>query len=285
MANLTERYGTLVFSESVMREYLPKDVWKRLFATIEEGQPLDLDVANAVAHAMKTWALEHGATHYAHWFQPLSGITSEKHDSFLEPVGDGTAITKFTGKALIKGEPDASSFPNGGLRATFEARGYTAWDPTSPAFIKDDVLCIPTAFCSYNGEALDKKTPLLRSMTVLDREAKRVLALFGKAPKRVVPSVGDEQEYFLIKKDAYRRRRDLVHGVLARLEGLGERHAAALVGGELGELDGVGIAVRHGDGVAVRIEDLEGEAGERHGLPGLGVPLHDLDAGADRLVV
>ena len=210
MANLTERYGTLVFSESVMREYLPKDVWKRLFATIEEGQPLDLDVANAVAHAMKTWALEHGATHYAHWFQPLSGITSEKHDSFLEPVGDGTAITKFTGKALIKGEPDASSFPNGGLRATFEARGYTAWDPTSPAFIKDDVLCIPTAFCSYNGEALDKKTPLLRSMTVLDREAKRVLALFGKAPKRVVPSVGDEQEYFLIKKDAYRRRRDLV---------------------------------------------------------------------------
>ncbi|HIU04664.1 MAG TPA: glutamine synthetase III, partial [Candidatus Coprousia avicola] len=210
MANLTERYGTLVFSERVMREYLPKDVWKRLFATIEEGQPLDLDVANAVAHAMKTWALEHGATHYAHWFQPLSGITSEKHDSFLEPVGDGTAITKFTGKALIKGEPDASSFPNGGLRATFEARGYTAWDPTSPAFIKDDVLCIPTAFCSYNGEALDKKTPLLRSMTVLDREAKRVLALFGKAPKRVVPSVGDEQEYFLIKKDAYRRRRDLV---------------------------------------------------------------------------
>ena len=210
MANLTERYGTKVFSEHVMKEYLPKDVWKRLFATIEGGEPLDLDVANAVAHAMKTWALEQGATHYAHWFQPLSGITSEKHDSFLEPVGDGTAITKFTGKALIKGEPDASSFPNGGLRATFEARGYTAWDPTSPAFIKDDVLCIPTAFCSYNGEALDKKTPLLRSMKVLDTQAKRVLALFGKYPKRVVPSVGDEQEYFIIKKDAYRRRRDLV---------------------------------------------------------------------------
>ena len=200
----------MVFSESVMQDYLPKDVYKTLLATIEEGEPLNLDVANAVAHAMKTWALEHGATHYAHWFQPLSGITSEKHDSFLEPVGNGTAITKFTGKALIQGEPDASSFPNGGLRATFEARGYTAWDPTSPAFIKDEVLCIPTAFCGYNGEALDKKTPLLRSMKVLDTQAKRVLALFGKTPKRVVPSVGLEQEYFLIKKDAYRKRRDLV---------------------------------------------------------------------------
>ena len=210
MANLTERYGTMVFSEDVMKKWLPKDVYKKLAATIEGGEPLDFDVANAVAHAMKEWAISKGATHYAHWFQPLSGITSEKHDSFLEPNHDGTAITKFTGKALIKGEPDASSFPNGGLRATFEARGYTAWDATSPAFIKDDVLCIPTAFCSYTGEALDKKTPLLRSMTVLDEQAKRVLALFGKHPKRVVPYVGDEQEYFLIKKDAYRKRRDLV---------------------------------------------------------------------------
>ena len=210
MANLTERYGTMVFSEDVMKKWLPKDVYKKLAATIEEGEPLDLDVANAVAHAMKEWAISKGATHYAHWFQPLSGITSEKHDSFLEPNHDGTAITKFSGKALIKGESDASSFPNGGLRATFEARGYTAWDATSPAFIKDDVLCIPTAFCSYTGEALDKKTPLLRSMTALDEQAKRVLALFGKHPKRVVPSVGDEQEYFLIKKDAYRKRRDLV---------------------------------------------------------------------------
>ena len=207
---LTSRFGTAVFSEDVMRKRLPKDIYKRLSATIEDGAPLDLDVANAVAHAMKEWAIELGATHYAHWFQPLSGITSEKHDSFLEPNHDGTAITKFTGKALIQGEPDASSFPNGGLRATFEARGYTAWDPTSPAFIKDEVLCIPTAFCGYNGEALDKKTPLLRSMKVLDTQAKRVLALFGKTPKRVVPSVGLEQEYFLIKKDAYRKRRDLV---------------------------------------------------------------------------
>jgi len=210
MADLTERFGTMVFSEDVMKKWLPKDVYKKLAATIEGGEPLDLDVANAVAHAMKEWAISKGATHYAHWFQPLSGITSEKHDSFLEPNHDGTAITKFSGKALIKGESDASSFPNGGLRATFEARGYTAWDATSPAFIKDDVLCIPTAFCSYTGEALDKKTPLLRSMTVLDEQAKRVLTLFGKTPKKVVPSVGDEQEYFLIKKDAYRRRRDLV---------------------------------------------------------------------------
>ncbi len=200
----------MVFSEDEMKRWLPKDVYKKLAATIEEGEPLDLDVANAVAHAMKEWALLHGATHYAHWFQPLSGITSEKHDSFLEPNHDGTAITKFSGKALIKGESDASSFPNGGLRATFEARGYTVWDATSPAFIKDDVLCIPTAFCSYTGEALDKKTPLLRSMTALDIQAKRVLALFGKHPKKVVPNVGDEQEYFLIKKEAYRRRRDLV---------------------------------------------------------------------------
>ena len=210
MADLTDRFGTMVFSEDVMKKWLPKDVYKKLAATIEGGEPLDLDVANAVAHAMKEWAISKGATHYAHWFQPLSGITSEKHDSFLEPNHDGTAITKFSGKSLVKGESDASSFPNGGLRATFEARGYTAWDATSPAFIKDDVLCIPTAFCSYTGEALDKKTPLLRSMTVLDEQAKRVLALFGKHPKRVVPYVGDEQEYFLIKKEAYRKRRDLV---------------------------------------------------------------------------
>ena len=210
MADLTERFGTMVFSEDVMKRWLPKDIYKKLAATIEEGEPLDLDVANAVAHAMKEWAISHGATHYAHWFQPLSGITSEKHDSFLEPNHDGTALTKFSGKALIKGESDASSFPNGGLRATFEARGYTVWDATSPAFIKDDVLCIPTAFCSYTGEALDKKTPLLRSMTALDIQAKRVLALFGKHPKKVVPNVGDEQEYFLIKKEAYRKRRDLV---------------------------------------------------------------------------
>ena len=210
MADLTERFGTMVFSEDVMKRWLPKDVYKKLAATIEDREPIDLDVANAVAHAMKEWAISKGATHYAHWFQPLSGITSEKHDSFLEPNHDGTAITKFSGKELVQAEPDASSFPSGGLRATFEARGYTAWDPTSPAFIKDEVLCIPTAFCSYNGEALDKKTPLLRSMTALDREAKRVLALFGKKPHRVVPSVGNEQEYFLIKKDAYRKRRDLV---------------------------------------------------------------------------
>ena len=210
MADLSDRFGTMVFSEDVMKRWLPKDTYKKLAATRHDGKPLDLDVANAVAHAMKEWAIERGATHYAHWFQPLSGITSEKHDSFLEPNHDGTAITKFSGKELVQAEPDASSFPSGGLRATFEARGYTAWDPTSPAFIKDEVLCIPTAFCSYNGEALDKKTPLLRSMTVLDREAKRVLALFGKKPHRVVPSVGDEQEYFIIKKDAYRKRRDLV---------------------------------------------------------------------------
>ena len=210
MADLTDRFGTMVFSEDVMRKWLSKDVYRKLAGTIEGGEPLDLDVANAVAHAMKEWAISKGATHYAHWFQPLSGITSEKHDSFLEPNRDGTALTKFSGRALVKGEPDASSFPNGGLRATFEARGYTAWDATSPAFIKDEVLCIPTAFCSYTGEALDKKTPLLRSMTALDEQAKRVLALFGKHPKRVVPSVGDEQEYFLIKKDAYRKRRDLV---------------------------------------------------------------------------
>lgn len=210
MSQLTERFGTLVFSDHVRKQYLPSDIYKKLNKTIEDGESLDLDVANAVAHAMKSWAIEHGATHYAHWFQPLSGITSEKHDSFLEPNHDGTAIEKFSGKELIQGEPDASSFPNGGLRATFEARGYSAWDPTSPAFIKDEVLCVPTAFCSYSGEALDKKTPLLRSMATLDKQTKRVLALFGKNPAHVTVNVGTEQEYFLISEKDYERRQDLI---------------------------------------------------------------------------
>ena len=209
-ADLTSRYGTMVFSDHVMKEYLPSDVYKKLSETVKEGKPLDLDVANAVAHGMKEWALKHGATHFAHWFQPLTGITSEKHDAFLDPVGDGTAIVKFSGKELVQGEPDASSFPNGGLRATFEARGYSAWDPTSPAFIKDEVLCVPTAFCSYSGEALDKKTPLLRSMATLDKQTKRVLALFGKNPTHVTVNVGTEQEYFLISEKDYERRQDLI---------------------------------------------------------------------------
>lgn len=209
-ADLTSRYGTMVFSDHVMKEYLPSDVYKKLSETVKEGKPLDLDVANAVAHGMKEWALKHGATHFAHWFRPLTGITSEKHDAFLDPVGDGTAIVKFSGKELVQGEPDASSFPNGGLRATFEARGYSAWDPTSPAFIKDEVLCVPTAFCSYSGEALDKKTPLLRSMATLDKQTKRVLALFGKNPAHVTVNVGTEQEYFLISEKDYERRQDLI---------------------------------------------------------------------------
>ena len=209
-ADLTSRYGTMVFSDHVMKEYLPSDVYKKLSETVKEGKPLDLDVANAVAHGMKEWALKHGATHFAHWFQTLTGITSEKHDAFLDPVGDGTAIVKFSGKELVQGEPDASSFPNGGLRATFEARGYSAWDPTSPAFIKDEVLCVPTAFCSYSGEALDKKTPLLRSMATLDKQTKRVLALFGKNPAHVTVNVGTEQEYFLISEKDYERRQDLI---------------------------------------------------------------------------
>ena len=189
---VSEEYGSLLFTDKDMQERLPKPTYKKLMQVIKEGAPLDIDIANEVAHAMKEWALEKGATHYTHWFQPLTGITSEKHDSFISPKGDGSVLMTFSGKELVQGEPDASSFPSGGLRATFEARGYTAWDPTSPAFIKDDVLCIPTAFCSYTGEALDKKTPLLRSMTALSRESKRVLALFGKTPKKVVPSVGDE---------------------------------------------------------------------------------------------
>ena len=209
-SKVTEEYGSLVFSDSVMRERLPKPTYKELSRVIKEGKALNLDIANEVAHAMKEWALEKGATHYTHWFQPLTGITSEKHDAFMEPTGDGRALETFSGKALIQGEPDASSFPSGGLRATFEARGYTAWDPTSPAFIKDEVLCVPTAFISYTGEALDKKTPLLRSCVALDGQAKRVLKLFGKDVKSVTTTVGPEQEYFLIKEQDYAARPDLI---------------------------------------------------------------------------
>lgn len=209
-SKVTEEYGSLVFSDSVMRERLPKPTYKELSRVIKEGKALNLAIANEVAHAMKEWALEKGATHYTHWFQPLTGITSEKHDAFMEPTGDGRALETFSGKALIQGEPDASSFPSGGLRATFEARGYTAWDPTSPAFIKDEVLCVPTAFISYTGEALDKKTPLLRSCVALDGQAKRVLKLFGKDIKSVTTTVGPEQEYFLIKEKDYAARPDLI---------------------------------------------------------------------------
>jgi glutamine synthetase len=208
--NPSEIYGTKVFSLKVMQEKLPKDTYKAMLRTIKDGEPLDLEVANVVAHAMKEWAMEQGATHYTHWFQPLTGITSEKHDSFLNPDVDGTAIMTFSGKELVQGEPDASSFPSGGIRSTFEARGYTAWDPTSPAFIKDDVLCIPTAFISYTGESLDKKTPLLRSMRAVSDQARRVLRLFGSDPKRVVATVGPEQEYFLIKEEDYAKRPDLI---------------------------------------------------------------------------
>ena len=205
-----ELYGSKVFNEHEMRERLPSSTYKSLKATIEKGQPLDLDVANVVASVMKRWAIEQGATHYTHWFQPLTGITSEKHDGFVSPQPDGTAIMEFSGKELIKGEPDASSFPSGGLRATAEARGYTAWDPTSYAFVKDDVLCIPTAFCSYTGEALDKKTPLLRSMQAISDQACKVLHLFGKDVPRVATTVGPEQEYFLIRKEDYEKRLDIV---------------------------------------------------------------------------
>ena len=210
MPHVSENYGSMVFNEHTMQERLPSATYKSLLKTIREGKPLDLEVANVVAHAMKEWAIEKGATHYTHWFQPLTGITSEKHDSFLDPVSDGRAIMSFSGKELIKGEPDASSFPSGGLRATFEARGYTAWDPTSYAFVKDEVLCIPTAFCSYTGEALDKKTPLLRSMAAIEEQANRVLTLFGEPKRRVVATVGSEQEFFLIPEDEYARREDLV---------------------------------------------------------------------------
>ena len=209
-AHVSDIYGTMVFDERVMKERLPKATYKELMRTINDGEPLNLEVANVVAHAMKEWAIEHGATHFTHWFQPLSGVTSEKHDSFINPQPDGSVIMTFSGKELIQGEPDASSFPNGGLRATFEARGYTAWDPTSHAFIKDEVLCIPTAFCSYTGEALDKKTPLLRSMGAIEEQAKRVLAVFDEHPHRVTTTVGAEQEFFLIPKEEYERREDLV---------------------------------------------------------------------------
>ena len=209
-ATVMEIYGSNVFNEHEMRERLPSSTYKSLKATIEKGQPLDLDVANVVASVMKRWAIEKGATHYTHWFQPLTGITSEKHDGFVSPQPDGTAIMEFSGKELIKGEPDASSSPSGGLRATAEARGYTAWDPTSYAFVKDEVLCIPTAFCSYTGEALDKKTPLLRSMQAISDQACRVLKLFGKDVDRVNTTVGPEQEFFLIRKEDYKKRLDLV---------------------------------------------------------------------------
>ncbi len=212
MTNLTELFGSNVFNDSVMREKLPKDVYKALKKTVEEGKPLELSVANAVASAMKDWAIQKGATHYTHWFQPMTGITAEKHDSFISPVDGGAIIMEFSGKELIKGEPDASSFPSGGLRATFEARGYTAWDPTSYAFIKDKTLCIPTAFCSYGGEALDKKTPLLRSMEAISDQALRVLRLFGNEDvKSVSTTVGPEQEYFLVDKKFYDARKDLIY--------------------------------------------------------------------------
>ena len=206
---IPELFGSLVFNDKVMRAKLPKDVYKTLKKTIDEDAPLEIDVANVVANAMKEWALEHGATHFTHWFQPMTGITAEKHDSFIEPSGDGV-IMELSGKSLIKGEPDASSFPSGGLRATFEARGYTAWDPTSYAFIKEKTLCIPTAFCSYGGQALDKKAPLLRAMEALNTQALRVLRLFGNTnTKGVRTTVGAEQEYFLVDKAMYEQREDL----------------------------------------------------------------------------
>ena len=209
--NIPEIYGSLVFNDKIMRRKLPKDMYKALKKTIENGSHLELDVANSVAVAMKEWAIENGATHYTHWFQPMTNVTAEKHDSFISPTGDGQVIMDFSGKELVKGEPDASSFPSGGLRATFEARGYTAWDPTSPAFIKDGTLYIPTAFCSYSGEALDKKTPLLRSMDTLNKEAVNILHILGnKEVKHVSTTVGPEQEYFLVDKDLYNKRKDLV---------------------------------------------------------------------------
>lgn len=209
--SIPEMYGSLVFNDKVMRSKLPKDMYKALKKTIENGTHLELDVANSVAVAMKEWATENGATHYTHWFQPMTNVTAEKHDSFISPTGDGQVIMDFSGKELVKGEPDASSFPSGGLRATFEARGYTAWDPTSPAFIKDKTLYIPTAFCSYSGEALDKKTPLLRSMDVLNKEAVRVLHILGsKDVRHINTTVGPEQEYFLVDKDLYKKRKDLI---------------------------------------------------------------------------
>ena len=208
---IPELYGSLVFNDTVMRDKLPKDIYKALRKTIDNHTHLELDVANAVATAMKEWAVELGATHFTHWFQPMTGVTAEKHDSFISPVEGGKVIMEFSGKELVKGEPDASSFPSGGLRATFEARGYTAWDPTSPAFIKDGTLCIPTAFCSYTGEALDKKTPLLRSMEALNKEAVKILHILGETDvTSVSTTVGPEQEYFLIDKEDFKKRKDLI---------------------------------------------------------------------------
>ena len=211
MSKMSEIFGSMVFNEAVMRERLPKETFKALKKTMDEGIPLDMSVANTIANAMKDWAVEKGATHYTHWFQPMTGITAEKHDSFITPQGNGTVIMEFSGKELVKGEPDGSSFPSGGIRATYEARGYTAWDPTSPAFIKDGSLCIPTAFCSYGGEALDQKTPLLRSMDAIDKQAKRILKLFGKKVRRVTTTVGAEQEYFIIDRKMWEQRKDLVY--------------------------------------------------------------------------
>jgi len=211
MTTVPDYFGSLVFDDRVMKAMLSSDVYQSLRKTIDQGEKLDPKVADAVALAMKDWALAHGATHFTHWFQPMTGITAEKHESFIAPSPDGRVIMEFSGDELIKGEPDASSFPSGGLRATFEARGYTAWDPTSYAFIKGKTLCIPTAFCSYGGEALDKKTPLLRSMEALNRQALRILHLFGKDDVRCVrPNVGPEQEYFLVDKDMYKKRKDLI---------------------------------------------------------------------------
>lgn len=210
MSNIRDIFASMVFNDAVMREKLPKETYKSLIKTIEDGKELDISLANVVANAMKDWAIEKGATHYTHWFQPMTGITAEKHDSFITPVSNCDVIMEFSGKELVKGEPDASSFPSGGLRATFEARGYTAWDPTSYAFIKDNTLCIPTAFCSYGGEALDKKTPLIRSMEAVSRQAVRVLRLFGNKTTKVVSTVGAEQEYFLIDKELFAKRKDLV---------------------------------------------------------------------------
>ena len=212
MNDIHELFGSMVFGDTVMRERLPKECYRALRKTIAQGKHLELDIANIVANAMKDWAVEKGATHFTHWFQPLTGVTAEKHDSFISPSADGNIIMEFSGKELVRGEPDASSFPSGGLRATFEARGYTAWDPTSYAFIKNHTLCIPTVFCSYGGEALDKKTPLLRSMEAIDRQALRILRLFGNQDaKRVITTVGPEQEYFLIDRDLYLQRRDLIN--------------------------------------------------------------------------
>ncbi|WP_330586643.1 glutamine synthetase III [Aminipila terrae] len=212
MNKISELFGSMVFNDAVMREKLPKDTYKALQSHIDKGTPLSMETANVIASAMKDWALEHGATHFTHWFQPMTGITAEKHDSFISPTEGGGIVMNFSGKELIKGEPDASSFPSGGIRATFEARGYTNWDPSSYAFIKENTLCIPTAFCSYGGEALDKKTPLLRSMEAIEKQALRILQLLGNnSVRRVITTVGPEQEYFLVSKELYEKRKDLIY--------------------------------------------------------------------------